>query len=871
MSLDTKKLGLMDEEVVKSRLKYGSNDISNKKQNSFIKLFIESLGEPMTKILLIALAIKTLFLLKNFDWYETVGIAIAIFVASLISTLSEYGSEESFKRLQEEASKINCRVYRNGILTLIPISEVVKNDVILLQAGDKIPADGIIIKGSIEVDESALSGESKEITKDINNNKVYRGSVVCANEAIMLVQNIGDKTIYGSIGLELQEEKREGPLKYRLRKLAHTISKLGYIGAFLVAISFLIDVVVIKNFFDLTKIKDTITNFHLMFGYILHAVTLAVTVIVVAVPEGLPMMITLVLSKNMKKMLKDNILVRKLLGIETFGSLNILFTDKTGTLTKGKLEVVNFIDGNNNEYGKEFPKQKNKLIELLNISLIYNNASTYDNEKKLAFGSNATDRALLEYAYPYHIDISLKKEKQIPFDSKLKYSMVSVSGTLNTTLVKGMPEIILKKSHFYYDRNGSKKTLINKSKIIEKMKEQASQGIRFIAVATINNEPNTKNEMRGLTLVGLIGIRDEVRKEVKESVNQVMNAGIKVVMVTGDAKDTAIAVAKEVGLLKQDSIVITSEELKKMSDNELKEKLPKIAVIARALPSDKSRLVRIAQDLDLVVGMTGDGVNDAPAIKKADVGIAMGSGTEVAKEASDIVILDDNFKSIAKAILYGRTIFKSIRKFIILQLTINICAVGISIVGPFIGIENPITVIQMLWVNMIMDTLAALAFAGEPALLEYMKEKPKKRDENIINSYMLGQILFTGIYSFILCLLFLKLPIIKSIFVEDNNELMLMSAFFVLFIFIGIFNSFNARTHRLNIMAHILKNRGFIIIMCLITIIQIYIVYYGGTIFRVVGLTLPEFIFVLLLAFTVVPVDWIRKIWLKKHNKNKGV
>ncbi|MDD2181359.1 MAG: calcium-translocating P-type ATPase, PMCA-type [Bacilli bacterium] len=864
-----KEIGLTNKQVIESRTKYGSNKISMKKQNSFIQLFIESLGEPMTKILLIALSVKTLFLLSKFDWYETVGIAIAIFIASFISTISEYGSEASFKKLQEEASKINCRVYRDNILGEIPNDEVVKNDVVLLQAGDKIPADGIIIKGTIEVDESALNGESKEVTKDVNNNKVLRGSVVCANEATMLVTSVGDKTVYGSIGLELQDEKREGPLKYRLRKLAKTISKLGYIGAFLVASSYLIDVIVLKSNFDINQIKYLISDYHLIIGHLLHAVTLAVTVVVVAVPEGLPMMITLVLSRNMKKMLKDNILVRKLLGIETFGNLNILFTDKTGTLTKGKLQVVTFIDGNSKEYNGKFPDKDNRLFELLSLSLKYNNSAVYDIDKKIAIGSNATDRALLDYVSGLKTKHYLNKGKKIPFDSKVKYAMTSVSGTHNVTLVKGMPEILLDKCRFYYDDNGVKKTLVNKTKLLTKMNQLSEKSIRFIAVATTTTEPNKNSEMRNLTLIGIVGIRDDVRSGVKESVSKVMNAGIQVVMITGDAKNTALAIAKEINLLELDSIVITSDELSKISDEKLKEDLHRIKVVARALPSDKSRLVRVAQELNLVVGMTGDGVNDAPAIKKADVGIAMGSGTEVAKEASDIVILDDNFESISKAILYGRTIFKSIRKFIILQLTINMCAVGISIIGPFIGVKDPITVVQMLWVNMVMDTLAALAFAGEPTLPEYMNELPKRRDENIINGYMFGQIIFTGLYSFMLCLLFLKLPIIKTIFI--NNEMHLMTSFFALFIFIGIFNCFNARTHRLNIVANIFKNRGFIVIMLLITIIQIFIIYQGGSVFRVVGLDIKEFVFIILLAFTVVPFDWIRKIWLKRWDKNKGV
>ncbi|MFA5603938.1 MAG: calcium-translocating P-type ATPase, PMCA-type [Bacilli bacterium] len=869
--MNIKEIGLTDKQVIESRLKNGSNKISIKKQNSFVKLFVESLGEPMTKILLIALAVKTLFLLRNFDWYETVGIAIAIFIASLISTLSEYGSEASFKKLQEEASKINCRVYRNGMLTEISIDDIVKNDIALLQAGDKVPADGIIIKGSIEVDESALNGESKEVTRDINDNKVLRGSVVCANEALMLVSSVGDKTIYGSIGLELQDEKREGPLKHRLRKLAKTISKLGYVGAFLVATSYLFDVILIKNGFDSSSIKYMFSNHHLMIGHLLHATTLAVTVIVVAVPEGLPMMITLVLSRNMKKMLKDNILVRKLLGIETFGSLNILFTDKTGTLTKGKLQVVSFIDGNCREYSSKPSFGSNKLFELLNISLKYNNSATYDTEKNLAIGSNATDRALLEYVSSNKSNVNIRKEKQIPFNSKTKLSMTRVNGDYNITLVKGIPEIIIDKCHYYYDEDGNKKSFINKGILLNRMNQLSEKSIRFIAVATTNSEVDKNMQLRNLTLVGIIGIRDDVRDGVKESLDQVRKAGIQVVMITGDAKSTATAIANEIDLLDYNSLIISSDELSRMSDQYLKENLKRIRVVSRALPSDKSRLVRIAQELNLVVGMTGDGVNDAPAIKKADVGIAMGSGTEVAKEASDIVILDNNFESISKAILYGRTIFKNIRKFIILQLTINMCAVGISIIGPFIGIEDPITVVQMLWVNMVMDTLAALAFAGEPALKEYMDEKPKRRNENIINKYMFGQIVFTGLYSFILCVLFIKLPIMKIIFIDDSSGLHLMTAFFALFIFIGIFNCFNARTHRLNVIANITRNRGFMFIMLLITVIQVCIIYYGGTLFRVIGLNTYELVLVILISLTVIPVDWIRKIWLKQHYKNTGV
>jgi calcium-translocating P-type ATPase len=866
------EIGLTEKQVLDSRTKYGSNEISTKKQNSFIKLFIESLGEPMTKILIIALAVKTLFLLSNFDWYETVGIAIAIFVASFISTISEYGSEASFKKLQEEAAKIKCRVYRNAGVKEIKIGEVVKNDIILLQAGDKVPADGIVISDSVHVDESALNGESKEVLKDIHNNKLLRGSIICYGECRMLVTAVGDETLYGQIGLELQEEQRESPLKLRLRQLAKWISKLGYIGAFLVAFSYLIHIVIIKNNFDYVKISEMINNVPIILGYCLHAVTLAVTVIVVAVPEGLPMMITLVLSMNMKRMLKDNILVRKLLGIETSGSINILFTDKTGTLTKGKLQVVNFINGGNIEMTPSELSKREKLLNLLNVSLKYNNASVISENGSYAIGGNATDRALLEYITSYQINnFNVKKEKVIPFDSKNKIAITKISGEYNFYLVKGIPEKIIAASNYYFDETGSRKVLVDKQKIYKKMETMSSKSIRFIAVAISNVPINEDLRLNNLTLVGLLGIRDEIRPGVKETLARVESAGVHVVMMTGDAKNTAVAIAREVGLLNEGDLTLTSDEIANLSDRSLKEMIPRLKVISRALPSDKSRLVRICQELDLVVGMTGDGVNDAPAIKKADVGFAMGSGTEVAKEAADIVILDDNFLSISKAILYGRTIFKNIRKFIILQLTVNMCAVGLSIIGPFIGIDNPITIIQMLWINMIMDTLAALAFAGEPALEEYMREKPKKRDEAIVNQYMKGQILFTGIYSLLLCLLFLKIPFLKNFFSPDGDELYLMTAFFALFIFVGVFNCFNARTHRLNLLANIFKNKGFIVIMALVSFIQIYIIYFGGELFRVVGLNLIGFSWIIVLSFTVIPVDWIRKLYLRYHKEKGGV
>ena len=369
--------------------------------------------------------------------------------------------------------------------------------------------------------------------------------------------------------------------------------------------------------------------------------------------------------------------------------------------------------------------------------------------------------------------------------------------------------------------------------------------------------------------IGLALIKDELRKESIEGLKRVKDANISVTMITGDNINTAYAIGLEVGLIESsDDICITSKEFNSMEDSEVKKILPKLRILARALPQDKSRLVRISQNMGYIVGMTGDGVNDAPALKCADVGFSLGSGTEIAKEASDIVILDDNLLSISNAILYGRTIFKSIRKFIIFQLTVNFCAISLSVIGPFIGVNTPVTVIQMLWINMVMDTFAGLAFSYEPALMEYMKLPPKDKNEQIVNKYMLNQILSTGLFSSIICILFLKLPILYNIFKNKDH---LITAFFGLFIFMGIFNAFNARTERINILSNLRKNKVFLIVIGFIVIVQVFLIYFGGNLFRTTSLSLLEFEVMILISLSVIPFDILRKILLRKKGLKGGV
>ncbi len=841
--------GLNDEEVLNSRKTHGSNELTKVKQKTFLKIFLESLGDPIIKILLIALCIKLLFMFSKYDWYESIGIAIAVMLASLVSTVSEYGSEAAFKRLQNEINNIKVKVLRNNILKEISINDIVVGDIVHLMQGDSIPADGILLSGTIACNEASLTGESKDIKKT-NNNKLFRGSVVTEGSGKMLVKIVGNQTEYGKISLEIQEKDPTTPLKKRLYGLAKIISKIGYIGAFVVSLSYLFNKIFIANNFNLDLIITTLTTPKIILSHLIYALTLSVTIIIVAVPEGLPMMITLVLSSNMKRMLKDNVLVRKGQGIETSGNLNYLLTDKTGTLTKGELEVTAFIGGDLKVYKNEKDLQKSQIMDTVYKALILNNESTISDGKII--GGNFTDKALIKFLKIKANNPQIKK--RIPFDSKYKYSAIYLEDQI---YLKGASEVILPKCTKYLTNLGTEKIILNSKNITKEILKYTQKGIRVIALAKGTNLDND------LTLIGFVTLKDELRPEAKEGINLIKNAGIKVIMITGDAKDTAKNIATECGIItKETDLVLDSQEFNNLDGDEIMTIMPRIKVIARALPQDKSRLVTILEKMHQIVGMTGDGVNDAPALKKANVGFAMGSGTEVAKEASDIVILDNNILSISKAILYGRTIFKSIRRFVTYQLSVNMTALFLSIVGSYIGVSTPITIIQMLWLNMIMDTFAGLAFSYEAPLKYYMEHQPKSEKEPIINKYMYSEIIVTALYAGLICIMFLKLPIFKSIIRPDSKHF--MTAYFALFIFIGIFNAFNARTERLNILSNIAKNKIFIFVFSFIIIAQIFLIYKGGNLFRTYGLSLKELLFVILLAFTVIPIDFLRKLVLKR-------
>ena len=850
-------IGLTDEEVVKSRNKYGSNEIKKTNNNSFFKLLLESLGDPMIKILLIVLGIKVVFLFAEFDWFETLGILIAIFIASLISTISEYGSNKAFQKLLENNNQKMVKVKRNGKLCLISINDIVVSDIVYLNNGDYIPADGEIIDGSILIDESSINGESRETYKDSKlsgeKRKVYKGTIVTSGECIVKVCTVGVNTLFGKIAKEVQEKSSDSPLRIRLKHLASIISKIGYVGAFLVFFSYLFSSIVIANNFNLNLIIGCVSNVSLMIDYVIYALTLAVTIIIVSVPEGLPMMVALVLSTNMKKMIKKNILVKKMVGIETAGSLNVLLTDKTGTLTNGKLSVYGIINYQDKLFNNDVELYKYpKYYNIVGNSIVLNNDAVISDNKII--NGNSTDKALISFMNYISDEKIIKKES---FDSDKKYSLVE---TNNYIYYKGAPEVLIPKCKYYLN-NDVEDSHVDFDYLNRVIAKYMHKGYRVISLCYKNKSNNN------VVYVGSVLLKDEIRKDAKEGIKLIKSSGVKMIMVTGDSLDTALFISKELNLLNDDDIYLTSSDLSLMSDDEIKSKINKIKVVARAKPHDKSRLVKIIKEMNLVVGMTGDGINDAAALKKCDVGFAMGSGTDVAKEASDIVILDDNINSISMAILFGRTIFKNIRKFIIFQLTMNICAMSLSIIGPFIGISTPVTVMQMLWINMIMDTLAGLAFAYEEPLLSYMDEKPKSKNEPIINKYMYEEIVFTGLYSSLLCILFLKIPFVKSLIRYDVNDKYFLTAFFALFVFMGIFNAFNARTNRYNLFYRIKNNKVFLIIFMLVAIMQIYFIYYGGIIFRTYGLNLKELLIVLGLAFSVVPVDLFRK-FIFNNNKD---
>ncbi len=856
--------GLDEAAVAASRARHGANIMTRRRKKSFLRRLLTNMGDPVIKILLAALVVNVIFTFRGGDWMECVGIAVSVTLACLISTLSECSSENAFEKLNAEAGREYCRVRRRRGVEQIKSADVVVGDIVLLSAGDKIPADGLLLSGEIAVDQAPMTGESREVRKCPSSNNsldpsapssVIGGCAVMSGEGEAGICAVGDSTALGEISREVQAETRDSPLKVRLTKLAKQISVLGYVMAVLVAVISLANSLLFDSGWHPEMISLKLSDWRFVLESALDALTLGLTVIVVAVPEGLPMMIAVVLSANIKKMARDQVLVLKPAGIEAAGSMNILFTDKTGTLTEGVMSVGEIYGGDGRNYSvKALKKSAPVLYRHFAAGCILNNSAQRTDTGIV--GGNATDRALLG-CLPDNERSDARVIARRPFDSAKKYSSVRLRD--GRVLVKGAPEMLLSHVRRVIGADGAVYDA-DIPYLRQLVRSLNSGGVRTLLLAQGERGLDI-SEFGGLTLVCLVTLNDKLRKNAPVAVGELRRAGIHTVMITGDSRETGEAIARKCGILRDGvDICLEGRELVSLSDEELGELLPRIGVIARALPSDKSRLVRVAQGRGLVVGMTGDGINDAPALRHADIGFAMGNGTQVAREAGDIIIVDNDLASICRAVLYGRNIFKSIRKFITLQLTMNFCAVGVSVIGPFIGVDSPVTVVQMLWINMIMDTLGGLAFAGEPALPSCMDERPKRRDEPILNKYMIGEIVLLGGFTVGLCIAFLKLPAFTSLYRTAPDNIYLLTAFFALFIFCSVFNCFNARTDRLRLLAGISRNRTFILIMSAVLSVQLIFVYLGGAVLRTAPLPARELLMTMLLSLLVFPADFLRKL-----------
>ncbi len=873
--------GLNKDQVEQSRKLHGDNIIHEAEQETFWDKFKGAFDDPMIKLLLVIAAIMAIMAVMGYaEFGEIIGIVISVLLVTGISAKTEIASDNEYRKLKDSTKKEVCKVHRDGKVVEVEINELVVGDLVILQSGDKVPADGYLYQGELRVDNSALNGEAEEcrkvavsdfkaykelaMTADVTGDtfvdahSLFRGAVVFNGEGIMEITKVGMKTMMGAMAEDMADDEVESPLKVKLAKLASQISMFGYIGSVVIALALLAHKVVIAGGF-----ADYFANGGVMvFKDVLEAIMLAVVIVVMAVPEGLPLMIAIVLMRNTAKMLQNNVLVRKPIGIETAGSLNILFSDKTGTITKGELEVVEFFDGNL----KDSYKDGSKIKEMMALCIGKNTGSMFDANGKV-IGGNATDKALLNFLTQAEMNKleDLKVEKSQGFNSANKYSASQLSGK---TVYKGAPERLLTKATKMLDENGNV-VAIDKKKINDKIDRLAERAMRVLSFAYSESELIEDTLPDDLVMVGFVGIRDDVRPEAKQAIKEVQNAGVQVVMITGDRKETAVAIAKEAGLLNSKSdVALTSEELNKMSDKEVKAILPNLKVIARALPTDKSRMVKLAQELNLVCGMTGDGVNDAPALKRADVGFAMGSGTDVAKEAGAIVILDDNFKSIENAILYGRTIYNNILKFIKFQLTINVGAVAVCAIAPFFGIEEPLKITHILWINLVMDGLGALALGSEPALKKYMLEKPKSRTQSIVSAKMMNQILFAGAWVAVLSFAFLKAPFFINMFANTEEH---MTAYFSMFVLCAVFNGFNVRSNTINIFEHIKENMSFLKVMGVIVIVQAALTLVGGELFSCTPITVKHWLVIIAMAFTIIPVDMIRKVIFNSLDKEKDL
>lgn len=868
MNIDkNKRIGLTDEQIKQSREQHGKNVLTPPQRTSLWKLYLDKYRDPIIQILLVAAFVSLIlaFIEKNF--METIGIFVAVFLATTVGFYFERDAAKKFNLLTALSEEQPVKVRRNGKVMEIPRHDVVVGDVVLVEVGDEVPADGeLIVCNDLQINESALTGEpvaekSLEGGGDgaYPRNVILRSTMVMNGRGEFVVTAVGDATEIGKVAKKSTEQTSvETPLHMQLDKLAKMISKVG-------------SVVSVAAFF-IFLIHDILTNpawggkdYFYMAEIVLNYFMMAVTLIVMAVPEGLPMAITLSLALNMRRMLKSNNLVRKLHACETMGAVTVICTDKTGTLTQNKMQVSAL-------------ELKQGDEALLDTAIALNSTAELNDGKPIG---NPTESALLLWLDAHGKDYEeLRKQvnvlKQLPFSTerKMMATLAEVDGE-TYLFVKGAPEIVMKKC-IIEDR------MLRQT--AEELDEWQHKAMRTLAFAYKKVETSIMRTSRtstaevvalldanDLQLQAIAAIADPIRPDVPAAVQECRHAGIEVKVVTGDTAATAMEIGKQIGVFEDepenigadgsmtslDQQMITGEQWEALSDEEAYERAKDIRVMSRARPTDKQRLVAMLQKRGEVVAVTGDGTNDAPALHYAHVGLSLGSGTSVAKEASDMTLLDDSFKSIANAVMWGRSLYRNLQRFLFFQLVVNVAALLLVLGGSVIGTEMPLTVTQILWVNLIMDTFAALALASLPPSHEVMKEKPRKASDFIINKSIGFGILFCGIVFFLVMFALLVYCERRGKGGVDVHEL---TMFFTTFVMIQFWNLFNAKALMSHHTAfrHFLKDKGMILVLVLVLVGQWIIVTFGGEMFRTTPLSLHEWL--LIIGSTSV-VLWVGELW----------
>ena len=838
--------GLNDQQVEQSRREHGENLLTPPKRTSLLRLYLEKYNDPIIRILLVAAVASLALAFFHKDFIETIGIVLAIILATTIGFYFERDAAKKFDVLTALGEESPVKVRRNGTVTEIPRKDVVVGDVIIIEVGDEIPADGKLIASTdLQIDESSLTGEpiiSKHVVTDETpsdkeatypSDTVLRSTMVMNGNGVAVVTAVGDSTEIGKVARKATEMTAvKTPLNIQLGKLAKLISKIGTgvsVSAFVIFLTHDIMTNPLWQGTDYLKMAEVTLNYFMM----------AVTLIVMAVPEGLPMAVTLALALNMRRMLKSNNLVRKLHACETMGAATVICTDKTGTLTQNRMQVADMV--------------VTAHEELMASAIALNTIANIDNEGK-GIG-NPTEVALLLRLRDKGTDYAEMRrtaeiKDRLPFSTERKYmaTVAQVDGK-DWLFVKGAPEIVMGFCNITDDE---------KARITAQLRAYQNKAMRTLAFAC--RQTDAMN-VEGLTLQAVAAISDPLRTDVPDAVGECHSAGIQVKIVTGDTSATAVEIARQIGIWKDDTPAtdqITGPDFAALSDEEAYRRVESLKVMSRARPTDKQRLVQLLQKHGEVVAVTGDGTNDAPALNHAHVGLSLGSGTSVAKNASDITLIDDSFQSIVKAVMWGRSLYRNIQRFIFFQLIVNVTALLLVLGGSIIGTELPLTVTQILWVNLIMDTFAAMALASLPPSHEVMKDKPRNQNDFIINRKMAYGILTMGVL-FFLVMLGMLIYCERCCSVSGAISVKALTIFFTAFVMIQWWNLFNAKTLGTNHSAfnELLKDPGLLLTLCIILAGQWLIVTFGGKMFRTEPLSVEEWLCII--AGTSV-VLWIGEI-----------